>query len=126
MNQKKFKKTVGSWAFFIGVILAFCVGIFGGLMGISVGESTLTLTMAALLVIGIIIGLFNITEKETASFLFSGLALIIASALGSGISSLMPEMVALTWGLTLSAILAIFVPATIIVAIKHVFAYAKD
>ncbi len=126
MNSKKVKKTIGSWAFFIGVILALSVGIFGGIMGIAVGENALSITMAVLLVIGLIIGLFNITEKETASFLFSGLALIIASALGSGISSLMPTQVALTWGLTLSALLAIFVPATIIVAIKHVFAYAKD
>ena len=126
MNSKKVRKFVGSWAFFVGVILALSVGIFLGLAGIEIQDNILGTSMAILLVIGIIIGLFNITERETASFLFSGLALIIASALGSGISSFMPDIVAITWGLTLSALLAIFVPATIIVAIKHVFAYAKD
>lgn len=102
---------IGSWAFLIGVILAVVLGAFGA---ITPG------VLIALVIIGLIVGLLNIADKEVEPFLLAGAVLIIASNLGQ---SAVKE-----WELAarvLNALLAIFVPATIIVAIKHVFSLAK-
>ena len=114
------KKTnqLGSWAFLIGVLLAVIAGIVSGLELGNIDNSIMT---PVLLVIGAIVGLFNIKGGESMPFLFSGLTLIIASVFGAGITSTVPVVSAI-----LASLLVIFVPATIIVAIKNVFVLAKN
>jgi len=103
---------VGKWAFLIGVILAVVLGLFDPVMGN---------WAIVLVVIGLIVGLLNVTDKEVTPFLMSGAVLIIASALGGSLMSDMPYV-----GAVLDALLAVFVPATIIVAIKNVFSLARN
>ena len=102
---------LGSWAFLIGVVLAFILGILG---------TNDPMYVSILVFIGLIIGLLNIADEEVHPFLMSGAVLIIASALGrDAISDVM-------WvSNILKSLLAIFVPATVIVAIKNVFSLAK-
>ncbi len=102
---------IGGWAFLIGVILAIILGLVGVL-----NEALLIV----LVVIGIIVGLFNIADEETNPFLMSGVVLIIASALGQGFTGAIEPL-----DNVLQAMLAIFVPATIIVAIRNVFGLAR-
>ncbi|MEK6889785.1 MAG: hypothetical protein AABX35_01220 [Nanoarchaeota archaeon] len=102
---------IGSWAFLIGVILA----IVFGLVGITPGVLT------ALAVIGLIVGLLNVGSREVTPFLMSGTVLIIASFFGQSIMNSVPYIDGV-----LSALSAIFVPATIIVAIKNVFSIASS
>ena len=102
---------IGSWAFLIGVILAIVLG--------SIGVTNATVSIV-LVVIGIIVGLLNITTKEVQPFLLSGTVLIIAGALGQNAVSTISQI-----GDVLSALLLIFVPATIIVALKNVFGLAR-
>lgn len=109
---KKNSNLIGSWAFLIGVVVAVIVALFSKI------DSTLALI---LVVIGLVVGLLNVADKETASFLMSGVVLIIAGALGGGIMIIVPKAQAV-----LGALLLIFVPATIIVAIKNVFSLAKN
>ena len=102
---------IGSWAFLIGVIVAIVLGFMG----------TLSDTMRiVLVVIGLIVGLLNIADEEVSPFLMSGAVLIIASSLGAS------EVSTITWlsGI-LSALMLIFVPAVVIVAIKNVFSLAR-
>jgi len=102
---------IGSWAFLIGVILAVVLGAIGEVGGI----------MATILVIvGLIVGLLNIADEEASPFLMSGAVLIIAGGLGADQLSAIP----LVNGI-LQALLTIFVPATIIVAVKNVFSLAR-
>ena len=108
---KKRGSGLGSWAFLIGVILALILGLFGVLNATWI---------YVLVVIGLIVGLLNIADEEVQPFLWSGVALIIASALGQGV---MQQAAVLNNAL--NALLAIFVPATIIVAINNVFSMAK-
>ena len=108
------KGVIGSWAFLIGVILAVVLGLLGMVSGIWV---------TILVVIGLIVGLLNITESETTPFLLSGAVLIIASAWGQ--SDSIASIPYLNVKGILDALLVIFVPATIIVAIKNVFGLAK-
>ena len=102
---------IGGWAFLIGVILAIVLGAIGEVSGI----------MATILVIvGLIVGLLNIADEEASPFLMSGAVLIIAGGLGADQLSAIP----LVNGI-LQALLTIFVPATIIVAVKNVFSLAR-
>lgn len=109
---KNIGNVIGSWAFLIGFILAVLLGLLGAV------NSTWA---AVLVVIGVIVGLLNVADREVTPFLMSGTVLIIASALGQSIVG----SVSMLDGV-LTALLAIFVPATIIVAIKNVFSLAKN
>ncbi len=106
---------IGQWAFLIGVIVAVIVGLLG-----LAANSTVAII---LMIIGIVVGLLNVSDKEAMPFLLSGAVLIIASYMGKGaITSV--SIVDLPGILT--ALMAIFVPATIIVAVKNVFSIARN
>lgn len=107
---KKNSNVLGSWAFLIGVILAVIFGLFD--LNIVV--------MAVLVVLGVIIGLLNIADTEVQPFLLAGAVLVIVSALGASVLSIIPVV-----GNILTALLALFVPATVIVALKSVFALSR-
>jgi drug/metabolite transporter (DMT)-like permease len=104
---------IGAWAFLIGVLLAIIVGIF------QLGANE-TLSVI-LVVLGIIIGVLNITGTEIKEFMIAGTVLVIVSALGGqSYLGLIPYV-----GDTLRALVVLFVPATIVVALKAVFSLAK-
>lgn len=104
---------IGSWAFLIGVILAVVLGLLGMVSGVWV---------TVLVIIGLIVGLLNVTDKEAMPFLMSGVVLIIASSLGQNEAlASIPYIKGV-----LDAVLLIFVPATIIVAVKNVFGMARS
>lgn len=105
---------IGRWAFLIGVVLAVVLGFMSAGAGLTSGW------LMVLALIGLIIGLFNIADHEVQPFLMSGAVLIIAAAFGSTVMSTVPVLDGI-----LNAMLAIFVPATIIVAIKNVFGFAR-
>ena len=102
---------LGGWAFLIGVILAVIFGFLGSLGG--------TITWV-LVVLGILIGLFNIADEETSHFLMSSVVLVIVATFGQSVTQAIPML-----GNILTALLILFFPATIIVAIKNVFVMAK-
>ncbi len=109
MMAKKGMEKYGAWAFLVGVVLAVLFAF--------VSASWLPWVLA---VIGIVIGLFNIQEKEVSSFLLAGAVLVVVSSFGGevfgGISFLSD---------ILSNMLMLFVPATVVVALKSVFGMAK-
>ena len=111
MAKSKGSSTIGSWAFLIGVILAVILGALG------VVEVTWT---AVLVVLGLIVGILNITDEEVRPFLTAGTVLVLVSFLGRDVLG----SVALL-GNILNAVMALFVPATVIVALKSVFSLAK-
>jgi hypothetical protein len=102
---------IGAWAFVIGVILATIFGVLGGL----------TYGLAIVLVlIGLVVGLLNITDKEIKPFLMAGTVLVIVSSLGRDVLGIVSIL-----GNVLDAMLVLFVPATVIVALKSVFSLAR-
>lgn len=104
-------RTFGSWAFLVGFILALIFGAFGAV----------DVLAWLLVVLGLVVGFLNITDKETKPFLLAGTVLVIVSALGANAMSVIPVV-----GSILNAILALFIPATIIVALKSVFQLARE
>ncbi len=112
MAKTKNMNMIGRWAFLIGVILAIILAALGPIEG----------TWAVVLVvIGLLVGLLNVADEEVTPFMMSGVVLIIASALGSGVMNTVPYV-----GAVFDALLIIFVPATAIVTIKNVFTLAKN
>lgn len=107
-------KSFGAWAFLIGVVLAVIIGLISG-------GTINALWTGILALIGLIVGLLNVTDKEVTPFLMAGVILVIASSLGGDVMSSVPLA-----GGVLKAINILFVPATIIVALKSVFSLAKD
>ena len=104
---------LGSWAFLVGIIIALLIGIVPNALNS-------TAWLVALVVIGLIVGLLNITDSEVTPFLMSGVVLIIASQFGGDALSQVRYLQPI-----FNALLILFVPATIVVAIKNVFSLAR-
>ena len=108
---KKGQNVLGAWAFLAGVVLAIIIGLFG------VG----TPWPLILAIIGIIVGLLNIGGSELKDFMLAGTVLVVVGAFGGqGYLDIIPYV-----GDILRALVVLFVPATIVVALKTVFALAK-
>lgn len=115
---KSQQNLIGAWAFLIGVILALIIGLFG--IEIS------SIWGGLLILLGILIGLFNIQSSEVKDFLLTGVVLVILSSFGGSILQNITINDVAYIKLVLDALVALFVPATIIVALKSVFSLAKN
>ncbi len=111
---------LGSWSFLVGLVLAVLLGL--GFTG-----SYQSQMLWAVFLLGLVVGVLNITSQETSAFLTSGAVLVLVAYLGADVLSSAAET-----GLgvdrlvnVLNAILMLFVPATIIVALRSVFGLAK-
>ena len=116
VESKKF----GEWAFIIGVIIAVVIGLF---------STKLTQTQTGwlvllLVVLGLLVGLLNITAKESTSFLIAAAALLITGTTGDTLGKIP------TIGIYLTSIvqqIGVFVtPAAIVVALKSIQSLAKS
>ncbi len=107
---------IGSWSFLVGLVLAMILGL--GLGGIYQG----TLLWVVFL-LGVVVGLLNIAAAEVGAFLTGGTVLVLVSFLGVQVGIF--EGVAPLISNILKGILTLFVPATIIVALRSVFVLAK-
>lgn len=116
MAKKNRKSLIGSWSFLVGFVLAIILGL--GLGGAY--QSTLLWVVFTL---GIVVGLLNITATEVGAFLTGGTILVLVSFLGIQVGVF--EGIAEVISHILKGILTLFVPATIIVALKSVFVLAK-
>ena len=110
-------KKIGHYAFFGGIVLAILIELLGVLKG--------PVALGALVGLGILVGLLNVTSKETSGFLVATIVLIISfSTTYSAVGSI-PEI-----GIMLSKIwnnMILFVSfAAIVVALKTVYMLAQD
>ena len=121
------ENTIGAWAFLIGVILAILIGLSAKMISIPALTKYSTQMYVVLLLLGIVVGYMNANGKDTQTFLIAGAVLIIASKFGMDAvtGSLIGFDIAETVKTVFSALLTLFVPATIIVSLKTVFSIAK-
>jgi uncharacterized membrane protein len=122
------ENSVGAWAFFIGVILAVIIGLSTLLMPIPTLRKYSSFIYLILVILGIVVGAsINVTGKDSQTFLITGTIIVIVSKFGmdSVTGSLIGIGVGDTVSSTFASLLALFVPATIIVALKSVFGLAK-
>jgi len=108
---------IGEIVFIVGIVIAIAAGIFASVAGN-------VWTPLAIVVLGLLVGFLNISEKEAHGFLISGIGLIATSLVGETLS-VIPVI-----GLALSSMfryIGVFVaPAVIVVAIKSIYGLAKD
>lgn len=109
---------VGSWAFIIGILVAVIVGIFSAGTGSPV-------TTTVLIVLGLIVGFLNVTGRETTPFLLAALSLVLVAKFGGEVLGAIATIGPYLQG-TLNAIMTFVIPATIIVALKAIYALAHD
>ncbi|MFH1211848.1 MAG: hypothetical protein V1659_02865 [Candidatus Woesearchaeota archaeon] len=109
---------LGAWAFLIGVVLAVVLAL---ILAIFMPNAGFPIWAAwVLFIIGLIVGLLNISDREVMPFLTAGLVLVLVSFFGASMFQMIPFVSMLLHGMLL-----LFVPATVIVALKSVFALAK-
>ena len=101
---------VGKWAFVAGVVLAVLAGFVQG-----------TWIPAVLAVLGLVVGILNVTAAETRSFLLAAIGLMLSA------SSLQALPWVGDWLATVLGNLVVFIgPALLVVALKSLFETAKD
>ena len=129
MVIKSQENSVGAWAFLFGVVLAVIIGVaiafFIPISKISQFSSPI---YAVLVLIGVFVGTkINVSGKDSQNFLISSAVLVIVSRFG--MESVTGTLIGIGIGDLISsvfgALLVLFVPATIIVALKNVFSAAR-
>ena len=117
---------IGAWAFSIGVIISILVGFLTG----ATDYFRITPALIGILsIIGIIMAFF-VAERDAKTFLIASVALVLVSY--TGISGLIigAAISAISIGEIMSSILqtllAMFVPATVVVALKTMFSIANS
>ncbi len=108
---------MGEWAFIIGVLVAIVVSLF------NVSGSVAGWLVLLLVVLGLIVGLLNVTEKETTPFLIAAAALLITGTTGGSLA-IIPVIGGYLQDIVQN--IAVFVtPAAIVVALKAIQSLAK-
>jgi uncharacterized membrane protein len=117
MEQK-----IGHYSFIIGVIIAVILGLAAPQLG---AANTAILT-SILVILGLIVGFLNVSGKETKEFLTIATILIIVAFAGGASQNLGAVMYIGQYlqGI-FNAIMAFVVPATVIVALKDIWALGQ-
>jgi hypothetical protein len=113
---------VGAYVFLVGVILA----VVFGLLTDSPEQASGTY-YSILVVLGIVVGYANSGDKNSSTFLIASLSLVIVGALGQDPLTYVSNNNYVVNSLRniLISLMVLFIPATIIVSLKTVFAMAK-
>jgi hypothetical protein len=106
---------VAHYTFFVGLLIAIVAGLFRNVVGPEILVTTLV-------ILGFIVGLFNLTAEETTPFLLAAIALMLAGIVNLG---LIPG-VGLYLRSILSNIVVFVVPGAILVGLKTVWKLASD
>lgn len=115
------EKQIGNYSFIIGVIIAVVLGLAAPALGAA------QIWLASLLVVlGLIVGFLNVTGKETKEFLLVAVALVIVAFAGSASKTLSEvQIIGPYLNGIFNSILAFVVPASVVVALKDIWALAK-
>ncbi|MFA6461289.1 MAG: hypothetical protein WCV90_03405 [Candidatus Woesearchaeota archaeon] len=118
---KAIANRVIAYSFTIGIVIALILGLISNLLP----ENIKPVLTSVLILMGIIVGFFNITPGETKDYVLYVTAMVIVIALGGNnlgtLQIIGPYLVSV-----LNAVLAFILPSVIIVGIKAVINLAKD
>ena len=101
---------IGRWAFIIGLVIAVLAGLFF--------QPDWAIWLLAIL--GVIVGLLNVSAKETRSFLLAAIALTVSATALNSI-----PIVGTAFSLVLPFVVAFVAGATIVIALKELFQTAR-
>lgn len=127
MGIKSRENSIGAWAFLIGIILAVLIGLATTIFPIPTIVSYSPQIYALLVILGLIVGFMNIPGKDAQTFLWTGAILVVVSKFG--MDSVRGSLIGIGVGDAVAsifgALLALFVPATIVMALKTIFSMSK-
>ena len=109
---------IGVISFVIGLVLAVILALF-------YAANTPSWAVVLLAVLGIVVGVLNVTDKEVQAFLIASIAFMMSFQSLANVT----ETVALGWnavGVFFNLMGVFIAPAAAIVAIKALFGLAKD
>jgi hypothetical protein len=106
---------VGSWAFIVGVVIALIAGFW----------PLNAVVTSVLLILGLIVGFLNVSGSETMPFLLASVSLVIVSSFGGNLLGAI-QVVGPKIQAVLTTLVNFVIPATIVVALKAIYALAKD
>ena len=95
------------------------------ILGLGYGGAYQATLLWVVFLLGIVVGLLNITHNEVAGFLTSGTVLVLVLVSFWGVQVGVFDNVVPLIGNVLRGVLTLFVPATMIVALKSVFVLAR-
>ncbi|TSC73074.1 MAG: hypothetical protein G01um101438_97 [Parcubacteria group bacterium Gr01-1014_38] len=102
---------VGRWAFIVGLLIAVLVGLATDIPGAA----------AIIFILGLLVGLLNVPEKESMPFLVAVIALLTLGVAGLEIGVLTPLVSNI-----LTQFVAFVSAAALVVAVKQTLTYARD
>jgi len=111
------KSKIGIWSFIVGLLIAAIIAI------LSIRAPTIAIFIMA--VLGIVVGLLNVADKETELFLVASIAFLLSFQALSAVF----RVLALGWegAAAFFGLLSVFIaPATAIVALKALYKVAKN
>ncbi len=118
----------GEYAFLGGVLLAFVIGVMSSL----IPASLMPLLIAVMFILGIVVGVANIQDKEVNTFLIATIALLLATtswntllAATLGLFGVLGNNLAVLIAGFTGTLVAFISPAAFIVALKAVYNLAK-
>ena len=119
---KSRENLIGAYAFLIGIVLAIITGIFT-----KSPEQASPYFYSVLVIIGLIVGFAKRSDDSSNVFLIASLALIIVGSLGTEPIKFISQSNYVVNPLRniLTFLVILFVPVTIIVALKTVFSITK-
>ena len=119
---------VGAWALILGVILAVFIGILASFLSVPALQIYSSAIYAILVILGLVVGFaINVAKKDAQSFMITGAILVIVCKFGmeSVLGSLLGIGVGNIASTIFAALLALLVPATIVMALRTLFGLAK-
>jgi len=129
MAKSKTARNIGGWAFMIGFLIALIVGIFAGINAIdnrAPDANVSSLMIGILVLLGLIVGVVNVSSSETLLFLVCAMAIMITPSGFSALGNIGMGAIAAFLG-ALTSMLAVFVaPAAVIVALKGIYSAARE
>ena len=116
-KEKKELHKIAHYCFFIGLLIAIVAGL-----PLFYGSVNAVALMSTLVFLGFIVGLFNLTAKDTMPFLIASIALMLAGIVNLSLIPVFGD----TLRAMLSNIVVFVVPGAIILAMKTIWHMASD
>ena len=105
-------KRTGHYAFIVGILLALAVALI---------EMPENVAVSVLVILGLIVGLLNVTAKETMEFLIAALVLMVTASTTALILGSLHTILIAMW----RNVMTFIGPAAIVVAIKTILVLAE-
>ncbi len=115
-------KSMGGYAFIGGIVLSI-------LLGVVLPQAAWMVALLAIL--GLVVALMNITDKEVVGYLVANIAVMVGANAFNGMIGTLTGTASIAWlGTMLQTItsnLVFFVaPGAVLIALKEIYAIAKD